>query len=56
MARKRLEEAEKRRKREKKEVRSKAAESRRNLDAAVEKLAKNEREVIRRQLPKHGKL
>lgn len=48
MARKRLEEAEKRRERDKKEVRQKATESRMNLDKAVEKLPKKEREPIQR--------
>jgi signal transduction histidine kinase len=48
MARKRLEEAEKRREHEKKEVRQKTGESRKNLDEAIEKLPKKEREPIQK--------
>ncbi len=48
MARRRLEEAEKRREREKKESRQKTAQTRKNLDAAVEKLPKKEREPIKK--------
>jgi len=48
MARRRLDEAEKRRERDKKEVRQKTVVSRKNLDAAVEKLPKKEREPIQR--------
>lgn len=48
MGRRRTEEAEKRREREKKEVRHEAAQSRRSLDAAVDKLPKKEREPIQK--------
>ena len=48
MAKRRLDEAVKRREREKKEVRQKAAESRKNLDTAVEKLPKKERAPIQK--------
>jgi signal transduction histidine kinase len=48
MARRRLEEAEKRREHEKKEVRQKATESRKNLDVVIEKLPRKEREPIQK--------
>ena len=50
MARRRLEEAEKRREREKKDVRQKATESRKNLDSAIEKLPKKERNPIQKAI------
>ena len=50
MSRRRLEEAEKRRSREKMEVQKRTAESRRSLDAAIEKLPKKEREPIQKAI------